>query len=216
MNAFWILVPAGFLLAGLLWFESRGGRTGVLAFKTPLSLLFVLTASMHGFSLPVYQGFLLAGLGLCLFGDVLLALPGGRSFLAGLVCFLLGHVCYVPAFVLTAGLGLRNLAAGLPLAAAGWIVWRWLRPHLNGMRMPVAAYIVVISGMVCGAFGFLGSEAPGGGAALVVGGALCFYLSDLFVARDRFVRKGFDNRLLGLPLYYAGQYMLAFSPAFLG
>jgi len=38
-----------------------------------------------------------------------------------------------------------------------------------------------------------------------------FYISDLFVARDRFFKTEFSNRLLGLPLYYAGQFLLAFS-----
>jgi hypothetical protein len=42
-------------------------------------------------------------------------------------------------------------------------------------------------------------------------GALLFYLSDLAVARDRFVRPGLANRLVGLPLYYAGQVLLALA-----
>ena len=217
MNPSFVLPLAGILLAGLLLFEFRGPRAGVLAFKTPLSVLFVATASAQAFSIPLYHGLLLAGLVLCLFGDVLLALPGERAFLAGLVSFLLGHVFYGAAFFGTAGLEPSSLVALLPLAAAGWGVWRWLRPRLNGMRKPVAVYIVVISLMACGAFGFLGEDSYGeAGRFLVIGGAVAFYLSDLFVARDRFVRKGFENRGVGLPLYYAGQFMLAFSPGLLG
>jgi uncharacterized membrane protein YhhN len=216
MNPWLVLPPAGILLAGLLWFESRGPRAGVLAFKTPLSVLFVITASAQAFSMPLYHGLLLAGLVFCLLGDVLLALPGDRAFLAGLVGFLLGHLLYGAAFFGTAGLEPSSLVALFPLAAAGWGVWRWLRPRLNGMRTPVAMYIVVISVMACGAFGFLGEDFRGGpGRFLVVGGAAAFYLSDLFVARDRFVRKGVENRWVGLPLYYAGQFMLAFSPGLL-
>jgi hypothetical protein len=33
----------------------------------------------------------------------------------------------------------------------------------------------------------------------------------VFVARDRFLKKDFFNRLVGLPLYYTGQFILAFS-----
>jgi len=40
-------------------------------------------------------------------------------------------------------------------------------------------------------------------------GAVLFWLSDLAVARDRFVRPGFVNPLVGLPLYYAAQLLLA-------
>ena len=39
-------------------------------------------------------------------------------------------------------------------------------------------------------------------------GALLFYLSDLCVARERFVVKSKWNGIVGLPLYYAGQLML--------
>ena len=212
----WILLVAAGLLAGLLWFESKARRAGVLAFKTPLSLLFVVTASLQGMVSPAYHGFLIAGLVFCLFGDVLLALPGEKAFLAGLVSFLLGHVLYVPAFLAAAGAGPWNLAAVPPLGVSGWVVWRWLEPRLGGMRRPVAVYIVVISLMVCSAAGLAGASALGGaGRLLVIGGALAFYVSDLFVARDRFVHEGFENRLIGLPLYYGGQFMLAFSPGFL-
>ncbi len=41
--------------------------------------------------------------------------------------------------------------------------------------------------------------------------ALSFYVSDVFVARDRFLKEEFINRLVGLPMYYAGQFLLAFS-----
>ncbi len=42
---------------------------------------------------------------------------------------------------------------------------------------------------------------------------MLFYLSDLFVARERFVTSAFVNRLVGLPLYYGGQVLLALSVA---
>jgi hypothetical protein len=49
------------------------------------------------------------------------------------------------------------------------------------------------------------------GRVIVFIGAASFYFSDVFVARDRFLKPEFLNRLLGLPLYYLGQYLLAFS-----
>jgi hypothetical protein len=47
---------------------------------------------------------------------------------------------------------------------------------------------------------------------LVLCGAFSFYLSDIFVARQRFVTPSFFNRLAGLPLYYLGQFLLASTP----
>ena len=40
--------------------------------------------------------------------------------------------------------------------------------------------------------------------------------TDLFVARERFVVKSFTNKLVGLPLYYGGQFLLAFSVGLVG
>jgi hypothetical protein len=43
----------------------------------------------------------------------------------------------------------------------------------------------------------------------VLVGALLFFVSDLAVARDRFVSPGFANAAWGLPLYYAATLVLA-------
>jgi hypothetical protein len=41
--------------------------------------------------------------------------------------------------------------------------------------------------------------------------AVSFYFSNVFVARDRFLKPEFLNRLIGLPLYYFGQFLLPFQ-----
>ena len=69
-------------------------------------------------------------------------------------------------------------------------------------------YIAAISLMVWGAASTLLREALPWTAAA---GAGLFYLSDLAVARHRFVRPAFVNRALGLPAYYVGQLLLAFT-----
>jgi hypothetical protein len=51
---------------------------------------------------------------------------------------------------------------------------------------------------------------------IVFAGAVSFYFFDVFVARDRFLKSEFLNRLIGLPLYYFGQFLLAFSVGLLG
>jgi len=143
-------------------------------------------------------------------GDVALLGRGRSWFLTGLVAFLIGHLLYVVAF-LVAGLsaGFTVAAAGAATVAAG-VVFRWLRPHLPPeMIAPVLAYVVIISAMVATAVG----ATAGGATPLIVIGATAFYMSDLAVARDRFVAPGFVNRIWGLPLYYLGQVLLAWSVA---
>jgi uncharacterized membrane protein YhhN len=71
------------------------------------------------------------------------------------------------------------------------------------MKGPVIAYCVVISAMLWLAVGV--------GRIEVTLGAVLFYLSDLAVARDRFVAPAFVNRLVGLPLYYGAQVLLALA-----
>ena len=44
-----------------------------------------------------------------------------------------------------------------------------------------------------------------------VAGAALFLVSDLAVARDQFVQRAFVNRLWGLPAYYAGQLLIAWT-----
>ena len=81
------------------------------------------------------------------------------------------------------------------------------------MKILVLTYVAVITLIVIGALAlFERPDLPLTGTALIFSGAILFYLSDLFVARDHFIRKAFSNRLIGLPLYYAGQFLLAFSP----
>ena len=53
------------------------------------------------------------------------------------------------------------------------------------------------------------------GRIMVFSGAVAFYFSDVFVARDRFMKEEFVNRLVGLPTYYVGQFLIAFSLGFL-
>ena len=151
---------------------------------------------------------LFAALILCMLGDLLLIGRSKALFLAGLGAFLLGHLAYAVSFGLS-GLSLPATgAAALALVVPAVPVLRWLWPHVRGkMRGPVAAYIVVITLMVATSAGALAAGAPW----TVPAGAVLFYLSDICVARNRFVSPGSVNRYVGLPLYYGGQLLLAAS-----
>lgn len=170
----------------------------------------VASAGFVGLGLSVASGPVGTAVGvallLCMAGDLLLIPKGRAFFLAGLVAFLLGHVGYLVSFALQ-GLQLPATAlAALGLAVIAAPVLRWLWPHVPGpMRAPVLAYVTVISAMVAAS---IGAYAAGASLLLPVG-AVAFYLSDLFVARNRFVQPGPLNRLIGLPLYYGAQLLLA-------
>ena len=211
-----IIIIAILLLGALLYLEKQANPRAVLPVKTLLSLLFIITALVQPHPLPGYFYLVLIGLIFCLGGDVFLALPQEKMFLCGLVSFLLGHVFYVIAFFSVAELTLWTwVGLGVCLVLSGGIYF-WLRPHLGTMNIPVLFYVIVITVMVVGACTVLGDRwLTVSGKMMVFWGAVSFYFSDVFVARDRFLRSEFLNRLIGLPLYYCGQFLLAFSAGFL-
>lgn len=195
---------------GLLFAERAASLRLIWIFKPVAALGFVLACATSGALGHAAGRVLLAGMVLGLIGDVFLIMKHDkRMFLAGLVSFLLGHVAYVVAFALR-GVELRAVViASVVLVVPALVVGRWLWPHAGRMRGAVVAYIVVISSMVAAAIG----ARAAGDTVLVVVGAILFYLSDLGVARERFVERAFVNKLVGQPLYFAGQLVLALGVA---
>jgi uncharacterized membrane protein YhhN len=193
-------------LAALLLAEHRGSRQGAWIAKPLASAGFLGVALAGGALGTVYGRWILAGLVLSWLGDVLLIPRAERAFRAGATSFLLGHVAYAVAFTVRGIAVPATLLAGLATLVACVVLVRWLRPNVRGsMRALVYAYVVVISAMVVLAAG----AAVGSATPTIFAGALLFYVSDLAVARDRFVSNEFMNRAWGLPLYYAGQLVLA-------
>lgn len=195
------------LVGGLLWTEHRRHALRPAA-KIAASAGFILVALLGGALDTGYGRWVLAALALSAVGDAALLSHSNRAFLAGLGAFLFGHVAY------SVGFAVRGLA-GVPLAAALAVlvvpavaVIRWLLPAVPpALRGPVAGYATVITVMVGTAIA-TAIEDPGTWIAVA---ALAFYLSDLAVARDRFVSPGLHNKLWGLPLYYAAQYVFAWT-----
>lgn len=211
MNYF-IAVSAVLLLGILLFGEKRDDVTWKLVSKPLLSALFILTALLSQWNVPSLAVWVLGGLILSWLGDFFLIFPRERTFLFGLIAFLLGHVSYAVGFYLHGSLELWSIIALLLLLGLGAVIFRWLRPHLGSMTHSVIAYIVVISVMVSGAAAlFIDPRWSITGRSTILIGAVLFFTSDIFVARNKFVSEDFMNRLIGLPLYYAGQFLIALS-----
>lgn len=204
----WGLALTAIGLAVTVGAERAQRRSYVFIAKPAASLGFLVVVVANGAWDSSYGRWILAGLILSLLGDVFLMFRGAMQFQSGLVSFLLAHMAYTAAF-LVAGVSVPwALAAAAVALVAAWLVLRWLLPHVDDdMKGPVLSYVVVISLMVSSAMGTLGA----GRTALIASGAALFYLSDLFVARDRFVKPSFVNTLVGLPLYYLAQVLLALS-----
>jgi len=177
--------------------------------KPIASAAFIAIALQAGAMQSAYGKWVLIALALCWAGDVLLIPQGsGKAFLAGLGAFLLGHVAFASGFL---WLGLEEQvfgAAVLAMVGPAVVIVRWLLPHVSpSMKVPVLAYLVTISVMVTAS---VAASAHTGRWDLAIGATL-FLCSDLAVARERFVKPTFTNKLWGLPLYYAAQVVLAYS-----
>lgn len=221
-----IAAAAVLLLAVLLYGEKRESTAWKLASKPLLSALFIATALLQlgtagvmasgagdqtGAVLPL-AWWILGGLAFSWLGDVCLIFPQRKMFLFGLVAFLLGHVSYAIGFYIFGSVNLWSIAGLAAMLGLGVLIFLWLRPHLGRMTGPVIAYIVIIAVMVGGALAmFLAPQWAVAGRRTVLVGAILFFTSDIFVARNKFVSDGFINRLIGLPLYYGGQFLLALS-----
>jgi uncharacterized membrane protein YhhN len=211
INVF-IIILGIILLIGVLYYEKKKERTPLLITKSVLSLLFVMAALFQHHPVPAYYHYLLIGLIFCLMGDVCLALSQKKAFMGGLVAFLVGHVFYIFSFLSLTSIFHWISTGVFIIFGVSAFVFFWLRPHLRSMLVPVLLYIVVITVMASGAWTvFWKSSFQISGRAFILVGSLCFYFSDLFVARNKFIKEEYRNRLLGLPLYYTGQFMLAFS-----
>ncbi len=215
-----MIVGLFFVVLGLiavLWAERAESTTPgdalVLACawggKVLASTGFMVAALLPGIPGGTYAAAVVTALVLSFAGDLLLVPKGAqRAFLAGLVSFLLGHVAYAFAF---AALGLPTvptLVAFAVIAGPAIVVGRYFVTRASAaMKAPVIAYIVVISAMVALATGATWKT----GEPLLLIAALLFYVSDVFVARQRFVGPEFLNRAVGLPLYYAAQLIFALT-----
>jgi uncharacterized membrane protein YhhN len=201
--AFTALAVVAYLAA-----ERAHHRSGRFIAKPLASTGFVAAALVAGATHTAYGQLVLAALLFSLAGDVLLLPAAKAAFLGGLCAFLVGHLLFAAAFVargvdarVAGSAALAALLVALPVA-------RWLLPHVRAkMRGPVVAYILAISTMVSLAAGTFAHHP----SVILLVGALGFYLSDLSVARERFVSPGFLNRAWGIPLYYGAQLLFAWS-----
>ncbi len=208
MNAgAWLTLAA---MCALLASKRNDWRAGEWIFKPLASTGFIVSALQHGALDSAYGRAVLAALAGSWWGDVLLIPKMKRAFLAGLGAFLLGHVAFAAAFVARGVAWPVSLAVGALLCAPLALVRQWLMPHVPAaMKAPVMAYMAVITAMVSLAVGTVALR----GNTYILLGAVSFYLSDLSVARDRFVVTEFNNKLWGWPLYFGAQLVLAATVA---
>lgn len=207
MQAIILVILIGVSAVIAIMADYRGARRAVYAFKPLTTLLILLAAVLAAPADPLYQALIAAGLIFSLAGDVFLMLPGNK-FVAGLVSFLLAHLCYIGAFVSDGGP--RASLWLLPCLVYLVVFMRLLWPHAGAFRMPVLAYGVVITAMLWQAIE-RATALPAISALGAAVGAALFVLSDSALAWNRFARPFRAAQALVLGAYWAGQLLIALS-----
>lgn len=199
------------LVLGLTWAELKEIPKAQQTLKPAAALGFIFIAVISGALDHQYGKLILFGLAACAAGDLLLlSRTSQKLFLAGMAAFAIGHLAYISAFV-----GIQPyqfsvsgiIQAGVILFIGAGI-YVWLNPHLpKDMRFAVKIYVFIILMMVITAL-----ELPARGPlTLAIAGAVMFAMSDIFVARDRFVTPSPRNTLAITPLYFGAQALIALS-----
>jgi uncharacterized membrane protein YhhN len=189
VTVFALRSPPGTLLTGH-WFLQP-------LFKASMALLLTVAAAAH----PIVRErrWLMPALLLSAVGDFALAIPWwAASFVFGLGAFLLAHVCFIAAFLPLVEKRLPSrprIAAVVLMCLAATVLLAFFWSHLSRDRLtvPVTAYMIVLTVMVCAA---LLARLPTIWAAV---GAVCFAMSDAMIAVGRFI---LDNEALSVPLWW--------------
>ncbi|RPI21313.1 MAG: lysoplasmalogenase [Acidobacteria bacterium] len=189
--------------------ERTGKRNLILAGKGIASAGFLVVAVSVWPAAPLpYAYWVLSALGLSFAGDLILVSP--RGLLPGLIAFLLAHLAYVAGFLTLLPPAKWAVGIGAGVLLVSGVILAWLWPRLASLKAPVTLYVLVISTMLWGAGSvWRSSSIPGRPEWPIALAAALFYASDLFVARQVFVRRSLLNPAVGLPLYYAAQYLFA-------
>ncbi len=188
----------------------KGVRPAAVMAKVAASTSFVAIALVNGAAATAYGWAILAALIFSWLGDMLLLSRKSMIFLTGMATFFIAHVAFSAAFAMKP-VSIGIFAAGLAATGVfGAVILRWLWPFLRGpYRFAVPLYLAAIMVMVSLAVAASVAALP----PIVALGAVAFALSDISVARDRFIERDVFNKAWGLPLYYLAQVIFAISVA---
>ncbi len=155
-----------------------------------------------------------AGLVFSWIGDMLLlfAQLGQGYFIAGLFAFLIAHICYSSAFFLDfkSNVTAPKTYGHLMLFVMGVFsvsYYSFIRDSLGDLKLPVLAYVFVISLMAILA-GYRYTRVSGASFTLILCGALLFVISDASLAFDKFVSPFEHAGLLIMGSYMLAQYFI--------
>ena len=202
-----VLLVATGLAALANWWSRYRHSDRIEVWAKPLTTMLAIGLAMANDSPTGQVATAMIALMFCLGGDIAL-MPAVDKFVVGLASFLLGHLVFIGLF---AHYGLPELALGAVAlvlvgalaATAGRRIVRGAAAHDPALRIPVVAYLAVISAMtVCG-------WATGRG--WVIAGTTLFVISDSLLGWRQFVREHAWMAVAVMVTYHGAIVSLALS-----
>jgi uncharacterized membrane protein YhhN len=173
------------------------------AILSPIKVTYVGFNSIH--ILPTISYWLLAGLILCLFGDIILEI----HFISGMGAFLLGHICYITAFCIIAPINFGSIVIFILLILLILKLFYPSIPNMGDNKIAFLIYGSVILIMV--SIALLLPFSVGIWGIVPAVGAFLFVLSDFLLARNLFIKSTPFSDAVSLYCYYAGLLTLSAS-----
>jgi uncharacterized membrane protein YhhN len=215
-----IFLALALTLAPLDWYALRKGNTRLGYFTKPgviLALLAWLLVYAQPFSSVPGPGWIhiqwfVWALLFSLVGDVLLMLPR-EQFMGALAAFSIAHIALIQGFaqpVFPERYALPGVIISLMVIAVSLRVYLPIARAIraagkNEMKIPAAVYALLITAMLIAAVSTLVKGWGFASSYLAVGGGLLFYISDIFLAWDRFVAPLPNADLKVRVLYHLAQ-----------
>ena len=196
------------IVSGLVVSEYYNFKIGEYIFKPVAALSFVFISFKLGALESGYGRLILFSLALCAVGDILLLNRKLKiSFFCGMIVFAIAHLLFSLSFIKSSTFDFASLVTFLPLIMIlGCINFMYLLPRVPHKFKPfILLYGLAIFMMITSAYTFMYEQ------KLILIAAIFFVLSDIFVAKDRFIKRSTKNALLITPLYFAAQGLFAFS-----
>jgi len=159
---------------------------------------------------PVTKWLLFAGVFICMAADVVI----GIQFVAGMLTFLIAHLCFIAYFLTLAPFNGISLIIFIVLyACVARLFWRYV-PTLGSRLIPFAVYPAVLALMfsIAAMLPFVLNSA---GAVCIAVGAGLFVISDSILADTTLGTVTQVKDRLIMYLYYPAVYLLAISAFFM-
>jgi uncharacterized membrane protein YhhN len=208
------VTTAFFVLTGLSavgdWFAVHRRLYRLEFILKPLTLVFLVAAASTA-DLYFLKGWVVAALVFGLLGDIGLMVSRDKNsgpdapFMLGLGSFLVGHVCYIAAFVRLHIDGLHVAAGALMVLGVAVLT---LPDVLSGAKRLGGQELAAVVALYATALSAMTVLSIGTGLLMAALGGMLFLASDTLIAHERFATPVPQSKLLIIVSYHAAQVLI--------